>query len=55
MRNLSSFIYDRFNSMSLDVDPFTNFAKAQVRYRMIKRIGWAIARADAFVRLLTGA
>lgn len=49
------YVGDRFNSMSLDVDPYTGFAAGTVRYRMIKRWGLAIARADAFVRLITGA
>jgi len=39
--------------MTIAVDPYTDFAKDQVRFRAIRRVALAMARSTAFVRLLT--
>lgn len=44
----------RRGEMTLDVDPYTNFATGQVRFRMFTRWGLNAADANAFVRLVTG-
>ncbi len=45
----------RATAMTIDVDPYTAFAEDTKRFRMITRWGLGIARASAFVRLLTSA
>lgn len=41
--------------MTLDVDPYTNFAKDTVRFRMVTRWAMAVADSNRFVRLVTAA
>lgn len=45
----------RKGAMTIDVDPYTNFASDQLVFRMITRWGLAMARASAFCRLITAA
>ena len=45
----------RKKAMALDIDPFTGFSADKVRFRMIQRYAFAYGRADAVVRVVTGA
>ena len=47
------YIGRRKGIMTLDADPYTNFNKDQVRFRMTTRWAIKVARASAIVRLLT--
>jgi HK97 family phage major capsid protein len=47
------YIGQRMGSMAFAADPYTNFAKDQVRFRVISRHALAMARASAFCRLVT--
>jgi len=49
------FLGRRQGVMSLEMDPYSEFAEDLVRFKMITRWGMAVARATAFVRLVTGA
>jgi HK97 family phage major capsid protein len=48
------FIGRRVGQMSLEMDPYSEFAKDLVRFKMVTRWGMAMARASAFCRLVTG-
>lgn len=48
------YIGRRKGDMTIDIDPYTGFNAAKIRYRMITRWGLGIARSSAFVRLVTG-
>lgn len=48
------YIGRRKGDMTIDVDPYSGFNAAKVRFRMITRWGLSIARSTAFVRLVTG-
>jgi HK97 family phage major capsid protein len=45
----------RLASWSLDLDPFTFFKSYRTQFRVVSRFALAIAQAEAFVRLMTGA
>ena len=49
------FIGRRIAPTALVADPYTNFATALIRYRLLSRWAFAIARKSAFCRLLTAA
>ncbi len=51
--NWKYFYVGQRQGLSIAVDPFTDFAKDQVRFRAIRRVALAMARSTAFVRLLT--
>lgn len=45
----------RKGSMSIDIDPYTNFDTDETAFRMITRTAMNVARATAFCRILTAA
>ena len=47
------YIGRRLAPTALEADPYTNFATALIRYRLISRWAFAIARSTAFCRLMT--
>jgi len=44
----------RMGAMSLDSDPYSEFNKALIRFRVLSRWGMAISRSTKFVRLVSG-
>lgn len=51
--NWKYFYVGQRQGLSIAVDPYTDFAKDQIRFRAIRRVALAMARSTAFVRLLT--
>ena len=45
----------RYQSMSLDVDPYGKFLESQTRFKIENRWGMAVTQANAFVKLVTAA